>query len=1264
MKRYFLFLIFISLLFSLPYTAYSLPNKVITLQEKYENPDFSNMFVGSFGNDEYLGIKCEFWSKKKRNVGSYKFYIVDLKKREKIYEKLYKTNSYPPLNLNRFRKIYEKYFIYTVYNDKHPEIEIHRIDLTTKKEIIHYLSGDNTSNTFKDGVLNGKRGLFVVGNNQLLYFYSYLKDELTEFKLHELSMDDLLLFQNIGISYDKKDYGKIYWINIKTGKKNLLGNTNTIYIPKCYTFDQKTPILPTISKENGKWALKVYDENMNTIKKQPFSTLGISTNSKIHKFQEVAYSQKSSIFKIEFLNKKIVYIFFDSKGNIKHLLFLPKSYGEGVIKLTNGNILLFVKNSNGWHIVKEGKLFPIDTRKINPDIGTGDGESFIFGKFNNFFKYSLKKNKIVGTYLFPKSKTTLLGRIYNGNVYVITFNGYTGYMDIESFPFSSVGWFPLRIEFSPHAEKPNELYDNTDTKVIIENPYDYNIRDIGDLKMKVDRGQIRWKDGKGWIWHTPSIRKQKEDAKLTVTIASISKEFPVKIVKQSEKIKLILNRDNFPRGTLIFSVKGEVINTTNIELKNIKWNIKTMGLKDIRKSLTNYIPKKGSTFIHIYGFTSPRNTKIKWNGYTIKRKVTVMLTHRWGSITKSLREDLKIEPKYGFNIKVEDDSGNELPLEEKDLKLVRVFTKSKKDITDNLQIKLLNHYRVSIRGISPGFPGKPLNLIVKWGGYEKKIALSFDVSSDSYVYNTPTITFKGTKTKLYVDVRAEGKPLNSFYITIENGKKVYNAKTSIEDIEPGRWKIRVSSRGYFPYEKEIVVKKATINKVTVDLKKFVGLIFKIDSYYKNAFKDVKKAKVKAHPGLKKVTDYIYILPKNHDKIYFGTVYKVGRPDKITASVFGEDTYSVYAEVDTIDDQFIFSDGCVQEKPIKNYTIDKFYNDLKEKRGYKITKPTMLKITLRAEADTTKEERFIIWIFPSKWLGYEKQAIEGVILYSFKDNMDLFSYPEEAKSYIENKAAEQLTISALSNIVWYGMSSLDFLKGALGIPDFGIFDIGQTAIQEYVDYKLQAKVTEYLQTDPELKSKINDISPVYRSMLLTGITGEVCSAISSIVAAGNWAMGMSSVIEEGVEKVVAGAILEAIWEKDNHFRCMVNTLTSAKDEVQDIINAVENNHPIIVKSKIKKLSKCFVSLNTNNKGGCDSYCNKHPLSWVFLSELVRIDEWKGGNTWPSFAEELLRGFTNEQKYGGSKIAMKIYEPIIKTFIYIASPIIDACIIEGK
>ncbi len=326
-----------------------------------------------------------------------------------------------------------------------------------------------------------------------------MKDKLIKFKLPELSMDDLLLFQNIGISYDKKDYGKIYWINIKTGEKNLLGNTNTVYIPKCYTFDQKTPILPILSKENGKWVLKVYDENMNTIKKHPLSTFGISTNSKIHKFQEVAYSQKSSIFEIEFLNKKIVYIFLDNKGDIRHLLFLPKSYGKGVIKLINGDILLFVKDSNGWNIVKEGKLLPIDTRKINPDMGIGEGKSFISGRSNNFFKYSLEKNKIVGTYLFPKSKTTLLGRIYNGDVYVITFNGYTGYMDIESFPLSSVGWFPLQIKFSPHAEKPNELYDNTDTKVIVENSYEYDIRDIGDLKMEVDRGQIRWKSGKGWI---------------------------------------------------------------------------------------------------------------------------------------------------------------------------------------------------------------------------------------------------------------------------------------------------------------------------------------------------------------------------------------------------------------------------------------------------------------------------------------------------------------------------------------------------------------------------------------------------------------------------------------------------------------------------------------------------------------------------------------------------------------------------------------------
>ncbi len=774
MKRYSFFLVFIFFLAALSYPGFSLPNKILILSQ--ENPAEKNTLspIYTFGDNKYLGVKFIIREGKQR---WFKIYIVDLEKKEKIYETKFKLSeerdNYVP-NVNHFSTIYHKYLIYTLYDTKKKLFIIHRVNLKRREESTHIL---HLKKIVFDFLRYGKNGeLFIIDEPKekvdKIYVYNFLKDKIKTYTIpSDITSEsyNILIFHHTIISF----FGDmLLWYNLDEKKSFKLGyygyykrvpNLNQT-INEAEKFDPSTPMLPVISKDK----INIYDDKWCVAKSYKFSDIGIKESvADIHKFLEIASSSTLFIFKLEFKDRA-TYLIFDNQGNIIKKILNVKKKDEKVIKLKNNGLALLVKKPNNrWYIAYPENFVEIPILDINYKIW-GDKGCIISGKYGYLLKYNISDGKISGTYLFPKAVT--IGHIYNNDVYVTTHDPY-GYIDIESFPLSSHGWINTDTKFSPTTGNPFELYENTKTRITIPiyESYGYNtISSLGGLKIGVDKGKIK-KDGiNTWIWDTPHFEKEEEDAILTLKIMSIKKEIPVKIVKPDNPLVLSITENNPFKNPWIFGIKVKITNPTNTRLSNLMWDIKIEELKEIRKTIPHDIwsaletcdnQPNNTTYLKAWYRPYPYKTQIKWNGYTIESKIHLTLNYKWGHFEKDLKKEFKVEPKYGFFIKLKDKNGHDINLIESNLKDIKVLTKEGKEITNNLKITFAPHsyiYKegkkmgslIEVSGISPGFPGKPLNLIVKWGGYKKKVALSFDVSMDSYEYRTPTITFKGIKTKL------------------------------------------------------------------------------------------------------------------------------------------------------------------------------------------------------------------------------------------------------------------------------------------------------------------------------------------------------------------------------------------------------------------------------------------------------------------------------------------------------------------------------------
>ncbi len=1072
------------------------------------------------------------------------------------------------------------------------------------------------------------------------------------------------------------DGGSYLLKDVVTGETITLGTGNISFLPGAPIFGLLT------QAQTGNWILKLYKRDGTHIK--DISLLELLNNDRFIRFKEVGTSSKASLFMIQAgINpSKTHYLLIDTSGNI-----IKKISGQDIenVKIVDEEHLIVFRhivtdNNPYWTVEYDDTSFVLPSiANLSPynghyiNFGTGERLLIDFDGSNGL-KYSLSDGKIKGLYLFPEKYITKFVKIHNNRVYILSFNrgepadDKKASLGIYSFLASTPGWIPVDISFSPTFNEPDVLYEDTDTRVDIRGNCKYG---LDELTIDVDKGSI-FHSNQAYIWHTPNTKASEETAHLIFKLGPIISRYPVTIKKSQNVLSIHLENDKRNRDPWVFNIDGIIDNKLDKDIDGLKWTVKTKGIRPSIKgrTWTDILPKiisrNGSSF-SIYGNILARDVEVKWDGYKIVRSFTVSLDSKWGHAESSISDNLTIESKYYFSIEFKDRDTGKIPLEidKYDLNRLKIFTENGENITDKLQISFKGpHWRtdkpskkdqrvgngIIVSGISPGLSEKPLNLILRYGPFTKKVSLFFDARY-GYRYSPPTFV-------MGVDEEAGLK----FVIKDDDGNQINNANIIVKKVgsdfsyldystlSPGKYDIFIWKVGYMPYHGEIALERRKKKTLEVTLKKFVGMVFNLESYYKGPLKDVKRCEIKDVLNLIRITDHIYIMPEGHDILYFGVTYKIGYPDIKVAKVFAEDEYSVYCGIRKAkEENYIYLDRVYQGKPIKTLKEDELFRSPDSIKSVKIEKPTLILVELEANAKHTKEERFGIWFFPSSWNSYKTEALQGVLLYSLRgvDLNRFFSFGDEAEKYLKSKGS-QFSTSAFDGILWYGISSLDFLKGAMGIPDFGLTDIGNTAIQYHVDYTINKEIVRIKIEEKDLDKLDNLLT----DSLLTGVSGEVFSALSTIVSAGEWAKGLSYVVKDAVAKTVAGAILEALTGTKN-FNIIKNTLKSFLEPVNNIIVAVEENNPQSIKETMKNLCPCAVE-------SCGT--GEPSLSDIFALEFTNIIEWESGNSWPPCLPENYKSYHNDIKYLASEKAMKCYKPVIRLLFDIAAPVIDACIMK--
>ncbi len=758
MRKLLLFLVasfFILLLWN-PLLAQEMPQRVATI---YEGPTDTTVDWTTFGNEKYLGVVYKFHEKGKGVfTRKYIIYVMDLATQRVVFRKdmsisVKKEGVSVP-------KIYGDLLIYLLYNRENSSVTIKKINLKTRK----YLEKAIPSCSF---IVWGNNKIYLISERRKrLYICGYDLKRINSYTIPEgITPTQKIIGDTAFLFYDEGDYK---YGNVKTRKIVTLTENFTKWKRPSY-FIPGTPIFFVLGYKDG-WKMKLYDKDGNLISTYPISDFRIrnfSDTSSHIKVSEIATSLFMSIFEIEVSGEGVStysYLFFNNNGYpIKKLLnqegkvSIAKMIGDTKVLL----LLKSKKEKNKWKVKGPSSEFFINFGY--PFIGkVTEDELIIENKRDIIERYSLKSGRLEGLYMFPTKNQTKYGGKYNNKIYVVssslllTSNDKKRYLYIESFPADSPGWLPVTVSFSPTTEAPDELYEDTETKVKLSGTYSYSFETVGGIRISTNIGKLITQ-GEEYIWRTPKIETSQKEGVLTLKLGPITKTYPVKIIKPENPLTLTVRKDTTNHNKWKFSVIADIENKENIELRGLKWNVTIQGLKDIYKWVPKSIGPKHHRSFEIEGLTCAKDINVKWDGYTVFRKVSFTCDYKWGHIEKEISSDLEILPKYHFKIQVVGEKGGKREITPEDLKSLKIYTEDGEEITEKLTISLIDirrdidengetkiksGYGIKVSGISPGFSENPLYLIVEYMGEKKGIDLYFDNLYRKNPYTPPTLKFR------------------------------------------------------------------------------------------------------------------------------------------------------------------------------------------------------------------------------------------------------------------------------------------------------------------------------------------------------------------------------------------------------------------------------------------------------------------------------------------------------------------------------------------
>ena len=334
----------------------------------------------------------------------------------------------------------------------------------------------------------------------------------------------------------------------------------------------------------------------------------------------------------------------------------------------------------------------------------------------------------------------------------------------------------------------------------------------------------------------------------------------------------------------------------------------------------------------------------------------------------------------------------------------------------------------------------------------------------------------------------------------------------------------------------------------------------------------------------------------------------------------------------------------------------------EVKAKDITCPTALTVQLENSGDQSTR----VWVFPSAWEGYEREARALALLLPLRDQTEEM-YGARQTEPISNivKFKRFLNSFGDSTAIYTAAMKpiLPYAAQAIGI--FGA--LPDDVLSGYISAEVGIFVTD------RLRDALSVVAVGGR--LADGLVSEFAGLLTSMLSAFTWALGSESVMEEGANAAGTCDMLSVLPETDGLFKRVEPLWKDIEVDLRAIVGTdglAWNNDANGTREKLNHIRTLAVGRNPCDPSSYD-YTYKEgentdiavwSLAAVLLFELNNVNNWsEEAPTWYSaYVRGTLGANLGSDLDGEARAAKPTYLPIWEDIIRISSVVINASLLS--
>nr|HPI97269.1 PKD domain-containing protein [Synergistales bacterium] len=319
----------------------------------------------------------------------------------------------------------------------------------------------------------------------------------------------------------------------------------------------------------------------------------------------------------------------------------------------------------------------------------------------------------------------------------------------------------------------------------------------------------------------------------------------------------------------------------------------------------------------------------------------------------------------------------------------------------------------------------------------------------------------------------------------------------------------------------------------------------------------------------------------------------------------------------------------------------------------VTKPT--RFLVRNGPSTGNMEERYIWVFPSKWMGYENSARKMMVLSSLFDSL---------KSLKPNTDATDIFLCGIQGKAFLSEVQVDLAYSGQIIEDYGMASLGifgsvpDPTLQWYLKYGAEKYAS----------SKIEKIVKQLTSEAFVSVAGEIYDLMTTLLDAAEWGSQLSSVISIAASEAYKVDLLHHLADVSS-FKQSAEILKVIKSKMDSLMVKMDANDPAGCEEILTQVghlvvgddptSSVFTDHLIDYGPGVTDYIGNaqvsYPLAFLLAKEIENIAIWKRDGH--SFFNNYFGITPGLDKVQATRAAMVIYEPIIRDMFKVAGILVE-------